>query len=246
MAVDHVSVPREDAHFEKRSTFCDALLVGSPMAPTEVDHQMTWLTPNEALAVLSPPSHRWAVAEWRAEPGVPPVEARDRLVVHKAAACVVRTTARGPELLVFRHPAAGIQIPKGSVEPGEFPERAALRELAEESGITVARVRRQVGRHVFEIGGGPGETGMPELHLWHTFLFTVDTPLRDHWQHRVTGSEVEAGLLFEYSWIRIGEARRIAGVRYHPSIDAVARACESDFGGPSIAPPRGRRDDKPQ
>lgn len=67
-AIDHVAVPREGTHFEKRSTFCDATVVAATVEAVEPDHLLTWLRPREALAVLTPPSHRWAVAEWIADP----------------------------------------------------------------------------------------------------------------------------------------------------------------------------------
>ncbi|MFT3757807.1 NUDIX domain-containing protein [Thauera sp.] len=38
-------------------------------------------------------------------------------------------------ILAFQHPIAGFQIVKGSIEEGESPEEAAIRELAEESGV---------------------------------------------------------------------------------------------------------------
>lgn len=47
---------------------------------------------------------------------------------------------RRDELLVFRHPLAGVQLVKGTIEPNESPEHAALRELAEESGIVDAEL----------------------------------------------------------------------------------------------------------
>jgi 8-oxo-dGTP pyrophosphatase MutT (NUDIX family) len=44
----------------------------------------------------------------------------------------------GNSLLVFRHPhvpAAGIQVPGGTIEEGESPEEAVLREAIEETGL---------------------------------------------------------------------------------------------------------------
>jgi 8-oxo-dGTP pyrophosphatase MutT (NUDIX family) len=38
-------------------------------------------------------------------------------------------------LLLFRHPLAGIQLPAGSAEDGETPISAAIREVAEETGL---------------------------------------------------------------------------------------------------------------
>ncbi|HUQ83223.1 MAG TPA: NUDIX domain-containing protein [Gemmatimonadaceae bacterium] len=150
-------------------------------------------------------------------------------MIHKAAACVVRAAPHGPELLVFRHPVAGVQIPKGSVERGEDPESAALRELAEESGISAARVLRKIGYHEVEVGAGPAETGPLELQAWHTFLVAADEKLRDTWSHQVSGSEVEEGLVFEYFWVPIAEARRISALRFHASIEFVTIALASSL-----------------
>jgi 8-oxo-dGTP pyrophosphatase MutT (NUDIX family) len=52
-------------------------------------------------------------------------------------------------LLVFTHDAhplevTGVQVPAGSVEPGESPEQAAVRELSEETG-RLGQVVRKIG-----------------------------------------------------------------------------------------------------
>lgn len=65
-AIDHVTVAREGAHFEKRSTFCDATADDARSEPVEPNHRLSWLSPDEALRVLTSPCHRWAVAEWLA------------------------------------------------------------------------------------------------------------------------------------------------------------------------------------
>jgi 8-oxo-dGTP pyrophosphatase MutT (NUDIX family) len=51
---------------------------------------------------------------------------------------VVAYITHGRRLLVFshpEHPRAGIQVPAGTVEPGEHPDAAVLREAAEETGL---------------------------------------------------------------------------------------------------------------
>lgn len=53
-------------------------------------------------------------------------------VVEKVTAFI--TNASG-QLLLLQHPYAGIQIPAGTVEEGETPETAVLREVAEETGL---------------------------------------------------------------------------------------------------------------
>ena len=59
---------------------------------------------------------------------------------------------QGKRLLVFRHvdfPAAGIQIPGGTIEYGESPEAAALREAGEETGLQDLVVNGYLGRDEF-------------------------------------------------------------------------------------------------
>jgi ADP-ribose pyrophosphatase YjhB (NUDIX family) len=65
--------------------------------------------------------------------------------VRKVAAVVVRASAGGDEVLVFEHPQpeGGVlaQLPAGTVEPGEAPLAAVVRELREETGVLGEVVR---------------------------------------------------------------------------------------------------------
>ena len=53
--------------------------------------------------------------------------------IHKVTAFITR----GTDLLLIAHPHAGNQLPAGTVERGESPEAAVLREAFEETGLTI-------------------------------------------------------------------------------------------------------------
>ncbi len=57
--------------------------------------------------------------------------------IHKVTAYITRTGSDGlPQLLVFRHPEAGVQLPAGTGEDGETSESSVLREAWEETGLS--------------------------------------------------------------------------------------------------------------
>lgn len=63
----------------------------------------------------------------------------------KVTAFVTRVHEGRVELLVFAHPTAGTQVPAGSVESGEQPAAAAVREVAEETGLEDCVVVARMG-----------------------------------------------------------------------------------------------------
>ncbi|MFJ6608988.1 NUDIX domain-containing protein [Streptomyces sp. NPDC091289] len=110
----------------------------------------------------------------------------------RVAAYVIRRHP-SPALLVFDHadfPEAGTQVPAGGIAPGEDPERAVLREVAEETGLTGARVVRRIAVD----GRAHPETGQPR----HTTFLLLDAPPDGpvEWEHRVRGDGADAGMRF--------------------------------------------------
>jgi 8-oxo-dGTP pyrophosphatase MutT (NUDIX family) len=76
-------------------------------------------------------------------------------VVEKVTVFVQRRRADGKrELLLIRHPSAGIQLPAGTVELGETPRAAALREAHEETGLA--------GLHMVAALGSAGDPLPPD------------------------------------------------------------------------------------
>ncbi len=107
---------------------------------------------------------------------------------------------RGRSLLLFRHvhhPEAGVQVPGGTIKPGEGPVAAAHRELAEEAGLTGARFGRVMTRYLYSMAVY-GRAELQDRTLVH-LTYDGDTPPR--WRHAEEDSEGGgAPIDFEFFW----------------------------------------------
>ena len=65
--------------------------------------------------------------------------------IQKVTAFIVRERNDIRELLVFKHPTAGVQIPAGTVEEGEDLETAVKREAHEETGLQFVEIENYLG-----------------------------------------------------------------------------------------------------
>ncbi len=65
--------------------------------------------------------------------------------IEKVTAFITRERNGLKELLVFKHPTTGIQIPAGTVEEGEGLETAVRREVEEETGLQIVNVEKYLG-----------------------------------------------------------------------------------------------------
>ena len=118
----------------------------------------------------------------------------DVTYVQKACAYVTRETG---ELLVFEGPGHdGLQIPKGTLEPGESPREALFREVREESGLGTLNGPTHLATDVWTRRESP-----PKRYVRHFFHATVHEP-RDRWTHTVTDGGGEHGAEFAFRWIR--------------------------------------------
>ena len=66
-------------------------------------------------------------------------------IVQKVTAFIVRERKGIKELLVFKHPTTGIQIPAGTVEVGEDLETAVKREAYEETCLQFVEIENYLG-----------------------------------------------------------------------------------------------------
>jgi 8-oxo-dGTP pyrophosphatase MutT (NUDIX family) len=129
--------------------------------------------------------------------------------VRKVIAYVTRRRGRVTELLVFEHrgiPSAGLQVPAGTVEPGEDVAVAVVRELEEESGLVGLPMTGPIDVYVWE------HPYSHKQHQRHVFHFAAPADLPDHWTLNPRGEREEKhGFTFEYRWIPLADASQLAG-----------------------------------
>jgi 8-oxo-dGTP pyrophosphatase MutT (NUDIX family) len=99
---------------------------------------------------------------------------------------------KGDQLYVFRHehPEPGIQVPKGSIQAGETPLVAAIRETYEESGLQVEQM--------YFLGDVELSDGVWHNERWHVFWAEAPQETPDTFLHRVTGNGEDSEQTFSY------------------------------------------------
>lgn len=123
----------------------------------------------------------------------------------KALAYITRTKNSKKEILVFGHrdfKEAGLQVPGGTVDPGEDLVGALLREIFEETGLTFnsSDIKKKLGETSYQ------RRDIPEMNYRH--YFEIDTlNLPDSWAHTVHSSGADNGLVFDFFWMEISLAK---------------------------------------
>lgn len=111
---------------------------------------------------------------------------------------------QGDRLLVFshpHHPEAGLQVPGGTIEEGETPLAAVLREAHEETGLTDLTVRSYLGVREYDLHPY-GRNEVERRHFFHLdFCGQAPATWRHFEMHPSDGSE--APIEFEFFWVRL-------------------------------------------
>jgi len=93
------------------------------------------------------------------------------IVTHSAGGVIVKDG----RVIVVNQRSSSWSLPKGHIEDGEDAHAAAIREIAEETGITDLTLIDDLGsysRH--KIGKDPKEEDRTELKTMHMFLFNTE------------------------------------------------------------------------
>ena len=118
---------------------------------------------------------------------------------------VVGYVTRDRELLVFDH-GGTTQLPAGRIDPHETFEEALAREVEEETGIdSVAVVGELADAAEFARLYGPG------AHESHAFHAVTDAETPDTWDHHVTGTGMDAGIVYPCRWVSLDECPPLWG-----------------------------------
>ena len=115
---------------------------------------------------------------------------------------VVAYIVRDGRIIVFRHgddeslDESGILMPAGTIEPGELPADAALREAYEETGLSGLRLVRYLGAAEYDM-----RPSQDSVHVRHFFELTIDGEAPANW------TVYEAGnIRFDLYWIPLRQA----------------------------------------
>jgi ADP-ribose pyrophosphatase YjhB (NUDIX family) len=114
--------------------------------------------------------------------------------VGKVTALITRLGANGPELCVFDHPKAGVQVPAGTLLPDEDVYAGALRVAFEETGLDDLQLRSELA----VVPGSPSGGGVR-----HVVHFVAEGAAPDEWY--VTTPD-GGGLCWRCHWLDIADA----------------------------------------
>jgi ADP-ribose pyrophosphatase YjhB (NUDIX family) len=112
---------------------------------------------------------------------------------------VVGYVTRRRDLLVFEH-AGVLQVPAGRIDHDETLEDGLLREVEEETGVTGLRI---VG--VLADADEVDRLYGVLAHRSWAFHAVVEEASPDAWAHPVTGTGMDAGMVFPCSWVPLDD-----------------------------------------
>jgi len=136
----------------------------------------------------------------------------DLPVRQKVYAYILQEKGFNRKLLVFRHmdfPEAGVQVPGGTVEPGELILPAAQREAEEETGLGNLLLICKIGSVKRDMRG----FGFDEIHHRYYYHFECEASLSEDWiAYEETPSDGSKGpIAFHFYWVDLDAVPPLIG-----------------------------------
>lgn len=101
----------------------------------------------------------------------------------------------------------GLQVPAGTIKPGELPEYAVLREAYEETGLKNLRIVSYLGAGEYDM-----RPYADEIHARHYFHLTADDEeLPEKWEWQESHDGIGDPTRFELYWIDLKQSHVLAG-----------------------------------
>jgi ADP-ribose pyrophosphatase YjhB (NUDIX family) len=118
---------------------------------------------------------------------------------------VVAFVTRGTELLVFDYEGL-TELPGGRIDAHESLEEGIVREVEEETGLADVRVVEELAdARAFEQLYGRG------VHETYVFHLVTEAETPDAWEHHVTGTGMDAGLVYACRWVPVDDCPPLWG-----------------------------------
>ena len=125
------------------------------------------------------------------------------LVRRRAVVYATRERDGKTELLTIEaveYPEEGVQLPAGRIDHDESLEEGLWRELAEETGITHARLVRELPDF---------ECTYETFSRNHAFHVVVEQETPERWEHRVHGKGADSGLTYICRWMPLSQELKL-------------------------------------
>jgi len=129
----------------------------------------------------------------------------EALVRKRVVAFVTREREGRTELLVFDYEDM-TELPGGRIDAHESLEEGIVREVEEETGVADVRVVEELAdAKEFELLYGRG------AHETHVFHLVSDAMTPQEWEHHVTGTGMDSGIVYACRWVLLDDAPPLWG-----------------------------------
>ena len=140
---------------------------------------------------------------------------------HRAYAYITN----GSRLLLFTHPKspeAGIQVPAGTIEPGENPQDAVMREAKEETSLTELRYEQFLAQDTRDMR----DCGRDELQYRWFFHLSVEGPTEETWRHGEHAADGSVIHPFDFFWADVRALPKLVA-NYDDKIDLLLESMDA-------------------